>query len=71
MREEADPVPLKVAVRIRPRLHRDDKNGKDSFTDGQTKVVVSGYDPFTFSHAFGPDVTQQAVYNHSASQQVA
>ena len=64
-------VPLRVAVRVRPRLRRDATKGTDTIATDQCRVVVGGSDAFTFSQAFGPEATQRAVYNYCAAPQVA
>ena len=64
-------VPLRVAVRVRPRLRRDARNGTDTIAADECRVVVGGNDAFTFSQAFGPEATQRAVYNYCAAPQVA
>jgi hypothetical protein len=64
-------VPLRVAVRVRPRLRRDARNGTDTIAADERRVMVGGNDAFTFLQAFGPEATQRAVYNYCAAPQVA
>ena len=63
------PVPLKVAVRVRPRLTRDGSSGVICTTDD---VVVNDVESFSFgSSCFGPEATTQALYSSCAAPQVA
>ena len=64
------PAPLRVAVRVRPWLKRDGRSGVDTActADG---VLVNGVEQFSFRSSFGPEATQQSVYDFCAAPHVA
>jgi kinesin family protein 15 len=66
-------TPLRVAVRIRPRLARDKAASGGAITAvGDNAIIVDGApDSFSFSRCFGGNASQVAVFEHCGAPQVA